>query len=170
MDKTATKIKNKDKPNDVFYTPITAVNIHLKLVDEYVKENDMIFDPFFGSGRYYNRFLEFNKNNHFDWSEIELGKDFFEYNKNVDVIISNPPYSCIDKVFEKSVSLNPHTISYLIGSQNFTPKRVEYMNSKGYFLVKLHYMKIYKWFGHSVICVFSKNGSNCISFDRIVHR
>jgi hypothetical protein len=37
----------------------------------------------------------------------------------------------IDKVLEKSVSLNPRIISYLIGYGNVTTKRLEYMELKG---------------------------------------
>jgi hypothetical protein len=162
-------IKDRTKPNDIFYTPIDLVKTHLMYIKEYVKDGDVIFDGFYGTGNYYNTYPEVFKNNTFDYTEIELGKDFFEYDKKVDVIVSNPPYSIIDKVFEKSVSLNPHTISYLIGQNNLTCKRIEYMNSKGYFLVKLFFTKVWKWFGMSCIVVFSKKSTkNCIDYDRVV--
>jgi hypothetical protein len=163
-------IKNKVKPNDVFYTPLSLIQIHLELVREFVKENDIIFEPFYGDGRYYDKFNCFNKNTTHEWTEICLDRDFFTYDKNVDVIISNPPYSCIDKVLEKSVSLNPHTISYLIGHHNLTNKRIEFMNNAGYSLVKLHFTKVNKWYGMSLICVFTKGGTNCISYDRTIHK
>jgi len=164
-------IKERLKPNDVFYTPIDLVKTHLMYIKEYVKDGDVIFDGFYGSGNYYNTYPEVFKNNTFDYTEIELGKDFFDYDKKVDVIVSNPPYSIIDKVFEKSVLLNPHTISYLIGQNNLTCKRIEYMNSKGYFLDKLFFTKVWKWFGMSCIVVFTKESTrNCIDYDRFVWR
>jgi ABC-type polysaccharide transport system permease subunit len=77
----------------------------------------------------------------------------------------------IDKVLEKSVSLNPHTISYLIGQNNLTCKRIEFMNNSGYYLDKMFFTKIWKWFGMSAIVVFTKkSNNNCIDFDRIVWR
>lgn len=170
MNNTATAIKNKNKPNDVFYTPIGLVQKHLEYIKEYVDENDIIFEPFYGSGNYFNTYpLVFDKNNTFDFTEIELGKDFFEYDKKVSVICSNPPYSLIDKVLKKSVELEPHTISYLIGQQNLTCKRIEYMNNNGYYLDKVFFTKVFKWFGMSMIVVFTKKSNkNCIDFDRTV--
>jgi hypothetical protein len=163
------KIKKRKTANDVFYTPIPLVKIHLELLRQYVGDNELIYDPFFGTGNYYNTYKEYFPSNRFEFSEIELGKDFFNYNTNVDVIVSNPPYSMIDKIFEKSVSLNPHTISYLIGQNNFTCKRVAFMNQHGYFLDKVYFTKVFKWFGMSVICVFTKKSvRNCIEYDRTV--
>ena len=163
-------IKSRETPNDKFYTPISLVKIHLKLVKDYVKDKDIILDPFAGDGKYINLYPDYFKDNEFDFTEIDKGLDFFQYSKKVDAIISNPPYSCIDKVLEKSVELKPHTISYLIGINNLTTKRIEYMNKNGYFLSKLHLSKVYKWYGMSVICIFTKNSENCVSFDRIVHK
>ena len=168
MEKTMKKIKQRKNPNDVFITPLELVDLHLKMVD--VKQQDVIYDPFFGTGNYFNSFQKHYKSNTFVYSEITQGKDFFEFNEKVDVIISNPPYSMIDKVLKKSVELNPHTISYLIGIHNLTAKRIEYMNENGYYLSKLHFTKVFKWFGMSLIVVFTKNKNNCISFDRKVHR
>jgi hypothetical protein len=170
--KTNDNIKKRETPNDVFYTPINLVKLHLNFVKEYLGENDIIYDPFFGSGNYFNTYAEvFDKNNTFEYSEIEMGKDFFEYDKNVNMIVSNPPYSIIDRVLEKSVSLNPHTISYLIGCNNLTAKRIEYMNKNGYYLSKIHFTKVFKWFGMSFIVVFTKKATkNCIDYDRTVWR
>jgi len=169
MDKTAKKIQNREHPQDVFYTPLPLVRTHLEYVKQYVKDDDIIFDPFFGTGNYYNLFSEYFKKNTFDYTEITLAKDFFEYDKNIDVICSNPPYSLIDKVLEKSVSLNPHTISYLIGIHNLTARRIEYMNKKGYYLTKMKMLKVFKWFGMSCIIVFTKGRENCVDFDRTVY-
>ena len=164
-------IKSRDKPNDIFYTPVPLVNTHLDLVKKYVDDNDIIFDGFYGSGNYFNNYKNFFTNNTFEFTEIEMGKDFFQFNKKIDIIVSNPPYSMLDKVFEKSIELKPHTISYLIGINNLTAKRIEYMNSKGYFLDELHLCKVFKWYGMSCIIVFTnKVKKNKISYDRIVYK
>ena len=170
LSKIATNIQNRDTANDVFYTPIELVKTHLKIVKPYVKPNDIIYDPFFGKGAYFNAFPEIFKKNTFEFSEIEMGKDFFKFNRKVDVIISNPPYSILNDVFVKSVELNPHTISYLIGIINLTPKRIEFMNDNGYALTHIHITKVYGWFSMTVIVVFSKKGENCISYDRTTYR
>jgi hypothetical protein len=156
-------IKTRSKANDVFYTPKGVVENHIKLIDSL--PTDKWYDPFYGKGVYYDTFPTENK----DWTEIAKGKDFFEYNGACDIICSNPPYSIIDKVLQKSVELNPRVISYLIGHHNLTTKRIEYMNSKGYFLKKLHLLKIYEWYGMSCVCVFEKGSKNCLSFERTVY-
>lgn len=170
--KTSYDIKKREKPNDTFYTPIELVKVHLNYIKEYVDTNDIILDGFYGTGNYYNTFAEvFDKNNTFDYTEINLGLDFFDYNKKVSIIVSNPPYSLIDKILEHSIKLEPHTISYLIGQHNLTNKRIEYMNNNGYYLSKLYFTKVYDWYGMSCIVVFTKKAQrNCIDFDRIVWR
>lgn len=158
-------IKNRDYPKDVFYTPKTVVKEHLELIIEYSKDGDKWFDPFYGGGVYYESFPTENK----DFTEIAMGKDFFTYENKIDIIVSNPPYSMIDKVLEHSVKLNPKVISYFIGMGNLTTKRIKYMNDMGYGLAKLHMTKVYKWYGMSFIVVFVKGDKNCISYDRKVH-
>jgi hypothetical protein len=157
---TSTKIKNREKPNDVFYTPINLVNKHISMID-YI-ESDIWYDPFYGEGAYYNNFPTVNK----IWTEISKGKDFFSFTEKCDIICSNPPYSILDDVLKKSVELNPKCISYLIAMHNLTPTRIEYMNNNGYYLNKLHMMKVRGWYGFSCIVVFQKNCNNCISSER----
>jgi len=159
-------IKRRDAPKDVFYTPETLVEVHLELVKEYAIEGDRWYDPFYGQGVYYESF----PTEHKDYTEIALGKDFFAYQSQVDMIVSNPPYSMIDNVLTHSVSLKPRVISYLIGMGNLTAKRMEYMNEQGYGLAKLHMTKVFKWYGMSFIVVFVKGAENCMSFDRKIHK
>lgn len=156
-------IKCREIPNDIFYTPITAVKEHIKLIN--YRPEDKWLDPFLGGGVYYDNFPTENK----DWCEIEKDKDFLIYQGEVDIICSNPPYSILQKVWSKSIELKPRIISYLIGVNNLTAKRIEDMNKAGYGLVSIHMMKIKKWFGMSFIVVFEKDKQNCISYDRKVH-
>jgi type I restriction-modification system DNA methylase subunit len=165
------KIKNRETPNDVFYTPKDLVKTHLEIIKPMIKEKDIIFEPFFGSGNYFNMFKDiFTKKNSFIWSEIALQKDFFKHETEVDVIVSNPPYSIMNKVLEHSIKLKPRIISYLIGINNLTPKRIEMMNEAGYKLVHMHMTKVYSWYGMTVIATFSKEGENCISYDRTIYK
>ena len=83
-EKISRKIKQRDKANDVFITPVELAIKHIKLI-EYDKD-DIWYDPFKNSGNYYNNFPNENK----VWSEILEGNDFFEFNNKVDIICSNP--------------------------------------------------------------------------------
>ena len=63
------------KYNDVFYTPINLVKKHLEIIKPFVKDKDIIFDPFYGEGAYHNLFKDYFKDNTFDYTEIQLKKD-----------------------------------------------------------------------------------------------
>ena len=97
------------------------------------------------------------------------GRDFFTYDKPVDIICSNPPYSMIDDVIKKSIELNPRVISYLIGQGNMTAKRIEDFNKAGYYLKQTKMLKVMTWYGMSYIVVFEKDSHNCIQIDRQVY-
>ncbi len=133
------------------------------MIDE--KYNNSIwYDPFKNSGSYYNQFPSVNKK----WSEILEEKDFFDFDEEVDVVVSNPPYSMLDDILEKTVWLNPQVISYLIGVGNLTAKRIEFMEEHNYYITKLHMCKVYKWYGMSLIVVWEKNAKSILSYDRVV--
>ena len=162
MNKTNDKIKKRTIPNDIFITPLQLAKNHIDMIT--YNNDDIWYDPFKNNASYYNQFPNENKL----WSEILDGKDFFEFNENIDIICSNPPYSLMDKVLKKSIELNPHTISYLIGINNLTTKRIEYMQNAGYYITKIHFTKVYKWFGMSVIVIWEKNKNGIIDYDRTI--
>jgi hypothetical protein len=158
---TCNKIKNRETPNNVFITPVALAKTHIDMIE--TMPTDVWLDPFKNSGNYYNQFPTENK----EYTEILEGKDFFDYTTKVDVICSNPPYSMIDKVLEHSVKLEPRVISYLIGINNITPKRIEYMEKNGYNITKLHMCKVRTWFGMTLIVVFEKNKPSIMTYDRV---
>ncbi len=161
--KISHNIKKRETPKDIFITPKPLALTHINMIDN--KYNNKIwYDPFRNSGNYYSQFPTHKK----EWSEILDGKDFFEFNKNIDVICSNPPYSMIDKILEKCVSLNPDVISFLLGINNLTSKRIEYMENNNYHITKLHMCKVWKWYGMSLIIVWEKNKNPILTYDRVV--
>lgn len=169
MYKTSKIIKERTKPNDVFITPLSLVENHINSIKHLVNHDDCILDPFYGTGNYYNTLKKLFDT--IDWTEITENKDFFEYEKKTDVIISNPPYSMIDKVFQKSIELKPRVISYLIAIHNLTTRRIEIMNNNGYYLYSCKLVKVYNWYGMSCIATFVKGDyKNCIDYDRTVYR
>ena len=163
------KIKLRTKANNIFYTPISLVKIHLAKFKD-IPNNSIILEPFYGEGAYYNEMEKVFPLCKIEYTEIEKGLNFFDYKEPVDYIISNPPYSILNKVLEHSISLKPKIISYLIGFHNLTTRRIEYMNNHNYFISDFHLTKVFKWYGMSLIITFSNSiSSNIISFDRIIH-
>ena len=161
---TSTNIKKRKNPNDIFITPLDLAKKQIDMID--YKQDDLWLDPFKNSGNFYNQFPTDKK----EWCEILEGKDFLEYDNDVDIICSNPPYSWIDDVLKKSVELNPRVISYLIGMGNLTTRRIEFMENNGYGLTKIHMCKVFKWYGMSFIVQFEKGENHIISYDRKVWR
>lgn len=158
-----TNIKKREKPNDIFITPIDLALLHINSINANI--NDVWYDPFKNSGNYFNQFPTENKK----WSELLEGKDFFDFNEKVDVICSNPPYSILETILDKCIELQPRIISFLIGFQNLTAKRLEKMENAGYKIVYFHLTKVFKWFGMSLIVTWEKTDKkSIINFDRKV--
>ena len=94
----------KNGANDKVYTP---EHIAKKIIDLY-NINGLILDASSGKNKvFYNNYPKDCKK---DWCEIELGKDFFNYNKKVDWIITNPPYSIFDEFLKHSQELSDNIV------------------------------------------------------------
>ena len=98
------------------------------------------------------------------------GKDFFEYDGEPDIIIQNPPYSNLDEWIKKNIELNPRIISLLIGVNNLTTRRLEWLYEAGYGLVKMRMLKVWRWFGMSYILIFERGKPSVLGIDRKVWR
>jgi len=89
-------------PNDVVFTP--------KEIAEYVVKwanpSGFILDPCAGGKVFYKNFPTKKR----DWCEIADGKDFFDWEKEVDWIISNPPYSNFDKFLDHSFEIAENVV------------------------------------------------------------
>jgi hypothetical protein len=155
------KIKQRKTPKDIFITPKELAKSHIDMIK--TNNNEIWLDPcrFNENGSYYSQF-----HNNKDWCEITEDKDFLSYTNKIDVICGNPPYSLLDKWFKKSIELNPRVISYLIGINNLTARRLEWFQDAGYGLSQMKMLKIFSWYGMSVICIWEKNTEQIMQYDR----
>lgn len=90
-----------DKQNDELYTPRYAVEPIMK----YIPKDKRIWCPFDTTE---SEFVKTATKMGYDvvHSHVFEGKDFFEYEpENYDVIVSNPPFSCKDKVLKRLYEL-----------------------------------------------------------------
>lgn len=152
-------IKNRDKPNDVFLTPIPLAKLAIDMIA--VNEADVWFDPFKNTGHFYDQFPTENK----VWTEVLEGRDFFEFNDKVDVICSNPPFSILDKVFDHVIELNPRVITFVLGFMNLTPKRCHKMQVHGYEITKLHICNVKGWFMSTIVVCFERDKEGLVTHD-----
>ena len=161
---TGHKIKLRNNPNDVFITPLDLAKKHIEMIE--YKQDEKWLDPCKNNGNYYNQFPTENN----EYCEILEGKDFFDYIGTPDIIIQNPPYSILDKWFKKNIELNPRIISMLIGVNNLTARRIEFMEKANYGITKLTMLKVYKWYGMSYLIVFEKGKDSIMNIDRKIYR
>ena len=147
------------KPDVEFhYTPEELVKYCLSLLN--FEKEDVVLDV--GAGKnmvWYNNIKIAKK----DFCEIELGKDFFEYKEDVDWCIGNPPFKFLWKMMEKSFEISNKGVAFLMaidGINRFTPKRLEYIKSKGFYINKIAIVNCKKWFGRYFFVIFTKKPNN----------
>jgi hypothetical protein len=83
-------------PNDVVFTPDWLAERIVSMFDI----SGIILEPCKGEGA----FLKYLPKNT-EWCEIADGKNFYDYNKKVDWIVTNPPYSDFNRFLEHSFEL-----------------------------------------------------------------
>ena len=153
---TAKQIQDRKTPNDVFFTPLPVVEVMVGLCD--ITPKMKVLDPCKATGNFYNNLPECKK----DWCEITEGKDFFDYNERVDLVIGNPPYSLWSEWLNHTTEITDK-FCYIFGMMNFTDFRLRQIEEKGFGLTKMHILKVDWWFSHSVIAVFEKNKPSIIT-------
>ena len=89
--------------SDVVYTPDDVA----RDVVSFFRPSGVVLDPCKGAGA----FLQYMPNA--EWCEIRDGKDFFAWDKPVDWIVSNPPYSVFSDFLRHSFTV-AENIVYLI--------------------------------------------------------
>lgn len=102
------------KTSDIVYTP-SHVSKH---IINFLQPTGKCLDPCKGDGA----FLQFMPQNS-DYCEIREGKDFFEYNKKVDWVIGNPPYSIFKEFLEKSFEISEN-VSFLVPTNKIFQRQI----------------------------------------------
>ena len=82
------QIKERKNAKDIFQTPLPVA---LKLIEmAEIEDDDIVLDPCRGDGVIYNNLPDYCQK---EWAEILDGRDFFDYDAPVNIIVSNPPFS-----------------------------------------------------------------------------
>lgn len=87
---------------------------------KYVKPTGLKLDPAKGSGNFYR-----NMKGKKDWCEIKENRDFFDYKKKVDYIITNPPYSIYDNFLLKSFEVSDNVVLLVPLGKTFKSKKID---------------------------------------------
>lgn len=101
-------------PDDIVYTPLeVSKDIIIRL-----NPTGICLDPCKGDGAFYN-YLPAGS----DYCEIREGKDFFAYDKRVDWVIGNPPYSIFENFLKKGFEIADN-VSYLVPTNKIFQRQV----------------------------------------------
>ncbi|HQO00662.1 MAG TPA: hypothetical protein PLI62_00225 [Spirochaetota bacterium] len=108
--------------SDIVYTPDNIARSIIK----HLKPEGKMLDPCKGDGAFYKYMADA------DYCEIREDKDFFEYNKKVDWIIGNPPYSIFKEFLEHAFCLADN-VSFLVPTNKIFQRQVimEMINKYG---------------------------------------
>jgi hypothetical protein len=93
-----------------------------ELIVQHFNPSGSVLEPAKGTGNIL-RFLP----NTADWCEITEGKDFFDYDKKVDWIITNPPYSIYDQFLTHCFEVADNVVLLVPIAKAFKSMRVERM-------------------------------------------
>lgn len=88
-------------PNDVVFTPDWLA----KQICEMFPIDGKVLEPCKGEGAFM-RYLPSDS----DWCEITEGRNFYDYDKKVDWIVTNPPYSDFNRFLEHSFDLAENVV------------------------------------------------------------
>jgi len=134
-----------------------------------IENGDRLYEPFKGEGSFYNNFPVDNPK---DWSEIEEGRDYKDYNGEYDWVISNPPFKLNNENGRENsfwYLLNYYTqrakkgIAF-VGNDNcfstLTPKRLKGLEDRGWFVNRIVVSSVKKWRGRYFFMILTKNNNN----------
>jgi len=111
--KTPAKLKQESRwvESDVVYTPDHIA----EWIVNYFKPQGLCLDPCKGGGAFYNKFPGEK-----DWCEIRDGRNFFDHTTKAIWIITNPPFTNIERFMEHSFSLADNVVFLLPAHKTFS--------------------------------------------------
>lgn len=112
---------NKTEKQNQTDKVMTREDIAIKIIQHF-KPKGIILDPAMGNGAFYNNFPD---EEHSLWYEIDKGKDFFNYNNQVDWIITNPPYSIYDKFLLKAFEVADNIVFLVPLAKAFKSQKID---------------------------------------------
>jgi type I restriction-modification system DNA methylase subunit len=152
--------------SEEYYFHQTPVELCKKLIEQLpLVEGEKVLEPFKGEGGFYNNLPDFVEK---DWCEITEGRDYKDHEKEIDWVVSNPPF----KLQEEGKRENAFwkILKYYTGKANkgiaflgndycfatLTPSRLKELNNSGWFIHSISCCAIKKWRGRYFWIILKK--------------
>jgi len=133
-------------------------------------DDDKVLEPFKGEGAFYNNF----PNNVIkEWCEIKEGRDYINYNGDIDWVITNPPFKLNDvnafwpliDYYSKKVNKGIAFLGNDYCFSTLTPIRIQILKERGFNITKIVVCNVKKWRGRYFFFILQKVNSdfyNCL--------
>lgn len=167
-DETDKLSKLVEKDNSIVMTKPDMAKYLISISD--LRIGDLVMEPCLGNGSFYDNLPNYTTNL---FCEINLGKDYLDFNGQVDVTLSNPPF-VPRKLFwsfhMKAIQTTRRKVYWLISLSSldvFTPNRIQLMNDMGWYMTNIHIVSDKRWFGRYAWISFEKDPSkNILNFTK----
>lgn len=104
-----------------------------KVIITHFNPSGIILDPSRGNGAFYDNYPTSTK----DWCELGEGKDFFDYEQKVDWIITNPPWSKMQRFLEHGMKISENIVYLTTFNHYTTKKRIRDMRENNFGIVEI---------------------------------
>lgn len=134
---------------------------------------DRVLEPFKGEGAFYDNLPD---NVLKDWCEIMQGRDYKDYEGEIDWVISNPPFrletdngrkNAFFQILDYYSTRVKKGIAFLGNDYCFstlTPNRMKDLNEKGLYLTGYTICNVKKWRGRYFYLIFTKVPNTNINY------
>ena len=112
--------------HDLIMTPPALAR---QIVDAFAPKGRLL-DPCRGNGAFYNALRQHSE--HVDWCEIGEGVDFFRYDRSVDWIITNPPWSQFLPFLRHAMTIAPNIVFLATITHFVTKARLRAIDAAGF--------------------------------------
>jgi hypothetical protein len=156
--------------DEVYYFHQTPEELCIELIKHVpLIQGDQVLESFRGEGSFYNNFPDFVEK---DWCEITEGRDYKDYDKEFDWIITNPPFrleesgkreNAFYKLLKYYTNKAKKGIAFLGNDFCFstlTPKRLKDLNESGWYIHNIICCSVKKWRGRYFFIIFKKEHSD----------
>jgi len=130
---------------------------------------DRVLEPFKGEGAFYDQLPDIVQK---DWCEITQGRDYKDYDKDYDWVITNPPFkmdgkSAIWTVIDYYTQRAKKGVAFFVNDYGFstiTPVRQAVLKGRGWGLTGITMVNVKKWRGRYFLLVFEKDKPSVMNY------